>query len=128
MDIITRKQLNILIQLAVSDKHFSNLERERIYEIARKKNFPQADVKELILNPEPIGTFGALSENQKFEYLFACIDLMLIDQKIFENEINFCKDIAIRLGFKKDVVEFMKDEIHKHEKGNLQKMVMTEYT
>ncbi|MTI40143.1 TerB family tellurite resistance protein [Fulvivirga lutimaris] len=128
MDIITRKQLNILIQLAVSDKHFSNLERDRIYEIARKKGFPQSDVKELIINPEPIGTFGALSDNQKFEYLFACIDLMLIDQKIFETELNFCKDIAIKLGFKKNVVEFMRDEIYKHQKDDLQKLVLNEYT
>ena len=81
MDIITRKQLNILIQLANSDKHFSNMERERIYEIAKLKDFPAEEVKNLIVNPEPIGSFGALSDDQKFEYLYTCIDLMLIDQR-----------------------------------------------
>ncbi|MEQ8927703.1 MAG: TerB family tellurite resistance protein [Fulvivirga sp.] len=128
MDIITRKQLNILIQLANSDKHFSNLEREKIYEIARKRNFPQSEIKNLIINPEPIGSFGALSEDQKFEYLYTCIDLMLVDQKIFDSEITFCRDIAIKLGFKQGVVDFLKDEIYKHPKDSLKSMLMKEYT
>ncbi|QSE96986.1 TerB family tellurite resistance protein [Fulvivirga lutea] len=128
MDIITRKQLNILIQLANSDKHFSNLEREKIYEIARMRNFPESEVKNLIINPEPIGSFGALSETQKFEYLYTCIDLMLVDQKIFDSEITFCRDIAIKLGFKQDVVDFLKEEIYKHPKDSLKSMLLKEYT
>lgn len=128
MDIITRKQLNILIQLANSDKHFSNLERERIYEIAKIKNFPEEEVKNLIVNPEPIGSFGALSDDQKFEYLYTCIDLMLIDQKIFDSEIKFCRDIAIKLGFRQNVVDFLKVEIYKHSRDSLKAMLLNEYT
>lgn len=128
MDIITRKQLNILIQLANSDKHFSNLEREKIYEIARQKKFSQKDVKELILNPEPIGTFGALSDDQKFEYLYTAIDLMLIDQKIFDSEMKFCRDVAHKLGFKVDVVDFLKEEIYKHEKEELKTLLINKFT
>lgn len=128
MDIITRKQLNILIQLANSDKHFSNMERDKIYEIARLKDFPPEEVKNLILNPEPIGSFGALSDDQKFEYLYTCIDLMLIDQKIFDSEITFCRDIAIKLGFKQGVVDFLKDEIYKHNRDSLKSMLIKEYT
>lgn len=128
MDIITRKQLNILIQLANADKHFSNLEREKIYEIAKKKNFSEQDVKELILNPEPIGSFGALSDDQKFEYLYSAIELMLIDQKIFDSEINFCRDIAHKLGFKVGVVFFLKEEFNKQSKKELKPILLKEYT
>ena len=128
MDIITRKQLNILIQLAIADKHFSDLERAKIFEIAKIKGFSQESVKELIINPEPIGSFGALSENQKFEYLYSIIDLMLIDKKIFESEVNFCRDIAIKLGFKKNGVEFLNEEIYKHSRQDLQKMIFREFT
>ncbi len=128
MDIITRKQLNILIQLANSDKHFSNLEREKIFEIARKKKFSQQEVKELILNPEPIGTFGALSMDQKFEYLYTAIDLMLIDQKIFDSEMKFFREVAHKLGFKVDVVDFLKEEIYKHDKDQLKSILIDRYT
>ena len=127
MDIVTRKQLNILIQLAESDKHFSHLERERIFEIARKKNFPIEIVKELIRNPEPIDSFGALSDEQKFEYLYSCIDLMLIDQKIFDSEILFCNSIAIKLGFKMPVVHFLQNEINNYTKDELKSIVFKEF-
>lgn len=127
MDIITRKQLNILIQLAVADKHFSTVEREKIFGLARLKGFPQEEVKKLIVDPEPIGSFGALSDNQKFEYLYACIDLMLLDKKIFDSEINFCKDIAIKLGFKQDVVSFLKEEIYKYERDELKEILFSRF-
>ncbi len=128
MDIITRKQLNILIQLAVADKHFSSVEREKIFELARVKGFPQQEVKDLIVNPEPIGSFGALSDSQKFEYLYTCIELMLLDKKIFESEIKFCKDVAIKLGFKQDVVKFLQEEIYEHKKEKLKELLFERYT
>lgn len=128
MDIVTRKQLNILIQLAVADKHFSSVERDKIFALARAKGFPQEEVKELIVNPEPIGSFGALSDKQKFEYLYTCIDLMLVDKKIFESEIKFCRDVAIKLGFKQGVVSFLQEEIYKHTKEELKTILLQEYT
>ncbi len=107
MDIITKKQLNILIQLAEADKHFARVEREMIFKIARDRAFPEAEVTQLIKNPEPIGTLGALSEDQKFTYLMACIELIFADQKVFESELIFARGIAIKLGFKKNVVDYL---------------------
>ena len=127
MDIVTRKQLNILIQLAQADKHFSDKERDLIYNLARKRNFPSEGVRELIREPEPIGSFGALSDNQRFDYLYQCIDLMLIDKKIFDSELLFCHNIAIKLDFKKSVVEYLKDNLHEFEYDDLQKKVFRDY-
>ncbi|MFN3839627.1 MAG: TerB family tellurite resistance protein [Cyclobacteriaceae bacterium] len=106
MDIITQKQLNLLIQLAEADKHFAKIEREMIFKIARERNFPEEQVLNLIKNPQPIESMGALSMDQKFEYLMSCIDLVFADHNIFESEILFCKNIAIKLGFKKGVVDY----------------------
>src|SRR5690349_2307607 len=61
MDIVTKKQLNILIQLAEADKHFAKIEREMIFKIARDRKFPEDVVMDLIRNPEPIDSLGALS-------------------------------------------------------------------
>ena len=110
MDIVTKKQLNILIQLAEADKHFAKSEREMILKIAQDRGFPDEMVLDLILNPESIGTLGALSDEQKFQYLKACIDLIFADQQVFESELIFCRGISIKLGFKKNVVDFMVKE------------------
>lgn len=107
MDIVTKKQLNILIQLAEADKHFAKSEREMIFKIAKDRNFPEEAVTDLIKNPETIDSLGALSNNQKFNYLKDCIELIFADQRLFESELIFCRGIAIKLGFKKNVVDFM---------------------
>jgi hypothetical protein len=127
MDIVTKKQLNILIQLAEADKHFAKVEREMVFRIAKERNFPEDVVNDIIRNPEPIGTLGALSNDQKFEYLIDCIILMFVDQKVFESEIIFCKSIAIKLGFMKNVVDFLSKNFHSATREELKKTVLSEY-
>ena len=106
MDIVTKKQLNILIQLAEADKHFAKIERDLIFKIARERNFSNEEVNELIRNPQPIDSLGALSLDQKFDYLMSAIELVFVDQNVFESEIIFCKNIAIKLGFKKGIIDY----------------------
>ena len=106
MDIVTKKQLNILIQLAEADKHFAKIERDLIFKIARERNFSDEEVNELIRNPQPIDSLGALSLDQKFDYMMSAIELVFVDQNVFESEIIFCKNIAIKLGFKKGIIDY----------------------
>jgi len=127
MDIVTKKQLNILIQLAEADKHFAKTERDMIYKIAHDRKFSDESVTNLIRNPEPIDTLGALSNDQKFEYLMACIDLMFADHKIFESELIFCKSIAIKLGFKKNVVDCIVETHEKVAREDLKTKVFAEF-
>ncbi len=127
MDIVTKKQINILIQLAEADKHFAKVEREMIFRIAKERNFPEETVNNLIRNPEPIDTLGALSQDQKLEYLTTCINLMFVDQKIFESELIFCKSIAIKLGFKKNVVDYLIENINKHTEEEIKLKVFRDF-
>ena len=48
---------------------------------------------------------GALSMDQKFDYLMSSIELVFADHNVFESEIIFCKNIAIKLGFKKGIID-----------------------
>ncbi len=127
MDIVTKKKLNILIQLAEADKHFAKTEREMIYQIARERNFPEETVTGLIRNPEPIETLGALSQAQKLDYLISAIQLVFVDQKIFESEVIFTKNIAIKLGFKKNVVDYLVENYEKVALEELKRKVFSEF-
>jgi uncharacterized tellurite resistance protein B-like protein len=128
MDIVTKKQLNILIQLAEADKHFAKAEREVIFKIARERNFPEESVIQLIRNPEPIESLGALSSEQKFDYLMACIDLVFADHKVFESEVIFCKSISIKLDFKKGIVDFLVENFEKFDRATLKARALAEYS
>lgn len=127
MDIVTKKKLNILIQLAEADKHFAATEREMILKIAQDRKFPVDEVNQLIRNPEPIDTLGALSSDQKFDYLMDCIDLIFVDQKVFESEVIFTKSIAIKLGFKKNVVDYLVENSSKKPISELKFTAFAEY-
>ena len=116
MDIVTRKQINILIRLAKADMKITKEERELIFDLAEEKNFPRETVEELFINQEPIGTLGALSENQKFEYLYNAVCLMKVDREISPSEMLFCQDIAIRMGFRKDVVNVLAEELEEKDR------------
>lgn len=127
MDIVTKKQLNILIQLAEADKHFAKAEREMIFKIAKERNFPEEIVNDLIRNPEPIDTLGALSLEQKFEYLMSSIELVFADHNVFESEIIFSKNIAIKLGFKKVVIDHVIENFTKKTRDEFKQIVLRDY-
>jgi len=127
MDIVTRKQLNILIQLAEADKHFAKSERELIFRIAKERHLSEETVTELIKNPEPIESLGALSTDQKFEYLLSCIDLIFADHNVFESEIIFSKNIAIKLGFKKAIIDYFVENYQVKTKEELREISLAEY-
>lgn len=127
MDIVTKKQLNILIQLAEADKHFAKAERDMIFKIAKERNFPEETVNNLIRNPEPIDTLGALSPEQKFDYLLSTIELVFADHNVFESEIIFCKNIAIKLGFKKGVVDFVIENFSKKSRDEFKTILLKDY-
>ena len=127
MDIVTKKQLNILIQLAEADKHFAKIEREMIFKIAKDRHFPEEVVNDLIRNPEPIDSLGALSIDQKFEYLMSSIELVFVDQNVFESEVIFCKNIAIKLGFKKGVIDHFVDNFGKKSRQEFKEMALNEF-
>lgn len=127
MDIVTKKQLNILIQLAEADKHFAKIERELIFKIARERQFPEEVVSELIRNPEPIDSLGALSIDQKFDYLMSTIELIFVDHNVFESEVIFCKNIAIKLGFKKGVIDYFIEHFGKKTREEFRQIALGEY-
>src|SRR6187549_3646438 len=128
MDIVTKKQLNILIQLAEADKHFAKIEREMIFKIARDRKFPEEEVNELIRNPQPIDSLGALSLDQKFEYLMSSIELVFADQNVFESEVIFCKNIAIKLGFKKSIIEYFIDNFNQKTRLEFKEIALRDFT
>ena len=72
----------------------------------------EAEIKELIKKPEPIEPVEALSNDEKFQYLYMVIQMMKVDRQIFKSEIEFCKNLAEKLGFRKGVVAELSSKIY----------------
>lgn len=103
---LTRK-LSVLIRLSVADKQFAWLEKAMVYRIGRENNLTEEEISALIRLPMPIRTPETADVQQKLSYLNDCIELMKVDHKIRESEVIFIRSIAMRLGFKKGIVDYL---------------------
>lgn len=108
---ITR-QLNILIQLATIDGRIAAKERKLIEHIAKVNNVDDELVKQYINKPQPLPVLEHLTDDERFEYLYMVIQVMKVDGLVFKSEIDFCEQIAEKLGFKKKVVAELSKNIY----------------
>lgn len=106
-----RMQLNVLIHLAMVDGTISKEERQMLEQIANQNGINSEQLEEMIQFPKPIESLGALSDNVKFNYLFSIVQLMNVDEEIDRREIHFCQNMALRLGYYKEVVDELWSEI-----------------
>ncbi len=124
MDPVIKQLLNILIQIAESDKHFAKAEYETIHRIARENNINEDDLASIKNNPQPIASLSTLTPDQKFEFLYAAVEIIFADHNILDSEIMYVKNIAIRLGFKKDIVEYLIENFDKKSKEEVKTVAM----
>ena len=111
MNVVLRMQLNVLIHLAMADGEISIEEKECLTNIAESNGVSPQELEELIRNPKPMESFGALSNDTKFEYLYSIVQLMNADQNVDKREIHFCQNLALRLGYYKEVIDELWSEI-----------------
>lgn len=107
-----KEQLNVLINLAASDSKVAEKEAKVIYMIGKANGISKDDVDAMLKAPKPIGDLSAFSEDQKFENLYHLIQLMKSDGQVFKSEVNFCENIADKLGYKKGVVAELSSRIY----------------
>ena len=111
MNVVLKMQLNVLIHLAMVDGEFSKEEKTTLENIAAKHGVGSAELDEMIQYPKPIESLGALSNDVKFEYLYSIVHLMNIDEEVDQREIHFCQNMALRLGYYKEVVDELWSEL-----------------
>lgn len=98
------EQLSILVHLSMADKFVAEEESMLIHKIGERIGLTDDKVELIMDNPKPIPNLRDLPSDEKFEYLFNVIQLMKVDGKIHQSEIEFCERLAIALGYKPGVV------------------------
>lgn len=112
-----QEHLKSLVQLALADQRFDREEQVWIYSIGKANKVKEKDIDALIKSEmtkksaEPV-SFSALSFEERFEYLYNLIQLMKIDNEVFLSEINYCENLADKLGFQKPVVKKLSARIY----------------
>jgi uncharacterized tellurite resistance protein B-like protein len=107
-----KEQLNVLINLAASDRTVGEKEAKIIHMIGKANGLAKDEVEAMMKNPKPVGDLSSLTEDQQFENLYHLIQLMKSDGQVFKSEIHFCEQIAEKLGYKKAVVGELSSRIY----------------
>lgn len=107
-----KEQLNVLINLAASDRNIGEKEAKVIHLIGKANGLSKEDVDSMLKKPQPVGDLSVFSEEQKFENLYHLIQLMKSDGQVFKSEIHFCEEIAEKLGYNKAVVRELSSKIY----------------
>ena len=105
-------QLHVLAQLARIDGSISESESRLIHSLGYLHNIPREEIDDIIDNPRPIEDLGALSPDERYEYLYNVVQLMKIDGKVYKSEIAFCQEMAVKLGYKKSVIAELSSYIY----------------
>ena len=97
-------QISLLVHLSKADKFVATEESDLIHRIGKRNGLTPDQVENIIDHPKPIQSLKDLPPDEKFTYLFDIIQLMKVDGKIYQTEIEFCERIAIKLGYKPGVI------------------------
>lgn len=107
------EQLSILVHLSMADRFVAEEEKQLIHNIGKRNGLSSSEVERIIDKPKPIPSLKNLPSDEKFEYLISVIQLMKVDGKIHQNEVRFCEQMAMRLGYRPGVVADLSAYIYK---------------
>lgn len=97
-------QLKLLISLAKADGIVADREKNYIVNIGRANGIYPDQLEPLFEREHAMTVHEGLTPDQKFECLYNLVQLMKIDERMYQEEIRFCSDIATRLGFDQQVL------------------------
>lgn len=93
-----------LSALAKIDGHVDANEMNFIISIGRKHGLKADEVRNLVANAEKQEPQLPTNDSERFDQIYDLVEMMLADGIVDENEMEFCINMAARLGFKKSIV------------------------
>ncbi|MCX7638431.1 MAG: TerB family tellurite resistance protein [Cyclobacteriaceae bacterium] len=97
-------QLKLLVNLARIDGEISERERKYITTIGLANGIPQDDITPLFNQHHDYIDLNHLNNQQKFNYIVSLVQLMKIDERLYQEEIRYCAAVASRLGYDQAVM------------------------
>lgn len=119
-------QLKLLVNLARIDGDIAERERKYITTIGLANGVPMEDIVPLFDQQHDNVGLKHLNNQQKFDYIVSLVQLMKIDERLYQEEIKYCSQVASRLGYDQSVMfELMlhvREEMQRNELQALKKI------
>jgi hypothetical protein len=103
--------LRMLVTMAMKDGNFSEVEKNFIINIGKAHAISESTIESLFNQTHVVVIPEELTLDQRFEYACSLVQLMLIDAKMYYQELEFCSSMVEKLGFEKRLVYKLVDVI-----------------
>ncbi|MFC6998150.1 tellurite resistance TerB family protein [Rufibacter roseus] len=90
--------------LAKIDGHLDASEIEHIISIGQRKGMKAQDIKALLADAGDTKMTMPNNDIDRFDQIYDLVEMMLADGIVDDSEMDFCLDIATKMGFRKSVV------------------------
>jgi uncharacterized membrane protein YebE (DUF533 family) len=90
--------------LAKVDGHLDSSELNYIIAIGQKNGFKPEEVKSLIANSASSRFHFPENDSERFDQIYDLVEMMLADGIVDDNEMEFCMEMAAKLGFRRAIV------------------------
>ena len=99
-----KNHLQNLGALAKVDGHLDALELNYIIAIGQKNGFKPEEVKSLVANSHNSHFHLPENDSERFDQIYDLVEMMLADGIVDDNEMEFCMEMAAKLGFRRAIV------------------------
>jgi hypothetical protein len=117
------QQLKLLITLANIDGEIGEKERRFLLNIGTANGFLVAEILPMFIQEHRMIIPDDLTPDEKFEYIYSLVQLMKIDERLYQEEIKYCGDVISKLGYAPellaDLMIHVKVSISNEDKDNL---------
>lgn len=113
LDFQKKKQLGILVKIAMVDEEFADEEKAVIEKISKRYGAEAEELEEIFSAPPINESLAPMTVTDKINFMMDCILVILADNVVTNSEEYFARQMAANLGFNPDIVRFLID--HKNE-------------
>ncbi|WP_400190486.1 TerB family tellurite resistance protein [Hymenobacter sp. B81] len=99
-----RSHIQNLASLARVDGHIDEREMNFLVTVGKKNGLSANDVRGVVANASQGTLTIPDNDSERFDQIFDLVDMMLADGVVDDNEMDFCIDMAGKLGFRKAIV------------------------
>ena len=111
---IIKSHIRHLVRLAKSDGILHSDELRFIKKVGKKNGLTDKEIDGIVQNPTSVDIVLPKDNDERFYQIFDLVNLMLKDGEVNDAEIEFCMELANRLGFRKVIVGVL---VSKMERG-----------
>jgi len=115
---ISKSHMKNLFEMAMVDSHFDDSEYQLLAKLASKYKVSEKELNKIKDDPDKVNFELPKDEAEKFEQFYELVQMMTIDENMFEEELNLCKIFAKKFGYKngKEIIDIIVENI-KNELG-----------